>query len=461
MDKRDNELSLELETNDDAAFEEAALDDELNDSMMAQPLPRKKSKAKLIAGLLVVGVLGAGGYMAYQQMQAGGMQPPMAAVPADVPVAGADPMAQPGADPFAPAGDMAGGLPPAAPFDPNAPVGMMPDGSMPVPPGAPDAVMADGMMPPAEPMPGMDPMAPPAPMMAGPDGAMPPADPMAAFTPPADPSAMPAPMPGDMPPMDMAGQPPVDPMMPPADVAANTVPPAPVVETPPAPVVQEQAPVIETIQPAPVVEAPVMPANAEPPMTAMLRQEVNTLQQRVAELESELKTLRDRPVPAPAAAEAGVSEADFAALKRRVEELAAAPKAAPAPAAPAPVAVAPRMPERAPAAPAASQDQVVPATVRALTRVEQATGGGRATATNPSVAPKPAAPAPAASGATGVNWQLRSAQPGRAWIAQPGTQEMRNVAVGDEVQGLGRILSIAQGADGRWTVRGSMGSVSQ
>ena len=469
-EKRDTELSLEIESHDDdAAFEEAALDDELDDSMAAAPVvaPRKKGKAKLLAGVLVLGVLGAGGFFAYQSMMAGGATP-TAAVPADVPantMAGMDALTPPGTIPGSP--DAVAMDPFGAPADPNAAPGMMAaDGGMTPPaPMAPDAVMADGGLPAAEPMPGFDPMNPPA------DAGMAP-DPMAAFTQPADAGLPPAqpidPLMGNTPPAD---QMPVDAMAGPAMDAqpglsgAN----APVdatasVETAgvAAPVMEMAAPANPTPAPAPVMQAPpVVPApSVEPPVDALLRGQVVTLENRVAELEAELKTLRDRP--APVAETSGVSEAEFAALKRRVEEMAAAPKPAPAaPPAPAITAVRPLPAPVNAAAPVPSQP-VVPATVRALTRVEQATAGGRATATNPSVSPTPpAAPARTTAPSMGVNWQLRSAQPGRAWIAQPGTQEMRSIAVGDEVPGLGRILSIAQGADSRWVVRGSMGSVNQ
>ena len=57
-------------------------------------------------------------------------------------------------------------------------------------------------------------------------------------------------------------------------------------------------------------------------------------------------------------------------------------------------------------------------------------------------------------------WVLRSAQPGRAVLAQKETGDFKTVEVGDHVAGLGRIRSI-QVENGRWVVRGSSGSVSQ
>lgn len=61
---------------------------------------------------------------------------------------------------------------------------------------------------------------------------------------------------------------------------------------------------------------------------------------------------------------------------------------------------------------------------------------------------------------TGRGWVLRSAQPGRAVIAKADTNDLQNVAVGDTVSGLGRIVSI-QNEGGRWVVRGTQGEVSR
>lgn len=55
---------------------------------------------------------------------------------------------------------------------------------------------------------------------------------------------------------------------------------------------------------------------------------------------------------------------------------------------------------------------------------------------------------------------LRSAQPGRASVAQKGANDVRNIAVGDTLKGLGRITSI-QRENGLWVVRGTKGRVSQ
>ncbi len=57
-------------------------------------------------------------------------------------------------------------------------------------------------------------------------------------------------------------------------------------------------------------------------------------------------------------------------------------------------------------------------------------------------------------------WELRAAQPGRAWIALSGSSEMRQVDVGDSVEGLGRITEISY-KNGIWVINGTQGKVSQ
>ncbi|NCC23293.1 MAG: hypothetical protein EOM26_12675 [Alphaproteobacteria bacterium] len=57
-------------------------------------------------------------------------------------------------------------------------------------------------------------------------------------------------------------------------------------------------------------------------------------------------------------------------------------------------------------------------------------------------------------------WELRAAQPGRAWIASSGSNEMRMIDIGDSVEGLGRISSIAY-QNGRWIIVGTEGSITQ
>lgn len=488
----DKGLKLELDTStdlpsDDAAFDDGAIDEELDDSMTTA-LPQQRNsrgKAKLMAGVVLVALLGVGGYVGYTKMSGGSA--PTAAIPGDVPAGqpiervsgdGSMPAPADGAVAMDPMGNplpadpmMAGAMPPA---DGSMPAPMPMDGGMPIDPamdpnaagiapppapGMPDAVMADGTMPPVDPMMAGQPIDGGMPMDGG---AMPPADPMAdpmaGITMPADPAqqpmadgSMPAPMPMDG---GMAPQPNVAGIVPPP----ATPPAAPVVET------VVQTPPAGEPAPAPVVTAPVAPA-VDPAVAQEMRSKIESLESRIAEMDRELKTLRQQQGEAkPAAASSEVTAADLKALERRIDALAtkaastaaapAAAKAAPTPlVAPKPVAPAPvATPE------VRNTTMVAPATSTVRTAVGTATG-------EPVISPQtpraPVASAPAPTAGKVVQWQLRSAQPGRATLSQQGSQEMRNVGVGDEVPGLGRILSIAQGADGRWVVRGSMGSAAQ
>lgn len=74
--------------------------------------------------------------------------------------------------------------------------------------------------------------------------------------------------------------------------------------------------------------------------------------------------------------------------------------------------------------------------------------------------PAPRAPAPAAATSASGAWELRAAQPGRAWVSRPGSREMQSVSVGDTLGGIGQIVRIDY-ANGRWTVVGTQGQIRQ
>ena len=57
-------------------------------------------------------------------------------------------------------------------------------------------------------------------------------------------------------------------------------------------------------------------------------------------------------------------------------------------------------------------------------------------------------------------WELRAAQPGRAWVSKKGQKEMRPVVVGDKLPGLGRIQSITY-QNQKWVVVGHEGQITQ
>lgn len=73
---------------------------------------------------------------------------------------------------------------------------------------------------------------------------------------------------------------------------------------------------------------------------------------------------------------------------------------------------------------------------------------------------KKAAPAPKKTVETVTNWQLRAAQPGKAWISSQGKRDMIAVTVGDTVKDLGKIVAISN-QNGKWVVLGSEGQVRQ
>jgi len=59
-----------------------------------------------------------------------------------------------------------------------------------------------------------------------------------------------------------------------------------------------------------------------------------------------------------------------------------------------------------------------------------------------------------------VQWELRAAQLGKAWVAQKGRDDLQPVVVGDILSGLGRIQDIAY-RDNKWIVIGSQGQIKQ
>lgn len=87
----------------------------------------------------------------------------------------------------------------------------------------------------------------------------------------------------------------------------------------------------------------------------------------------------------------------------------------------------------------------------------------------PKAAPKPArTPEPAQdiyqppkqSADLSSTWQMRSAQPGKAFLANKATGDMITVQTGETVKGFGKILSIDL-KDGHWVVEGTLGRISR
>lgn len=73
----------------------------------------------------------------------------------------------------------------------------------------------------------------------------------------------------------------------------------------------------------------------------------------------------------------------------------------------------------------------------------------------------PHAAQPKKTKAVRSKWQLKSAKPGMAWLAEPGSSELRAVAVGETLPGIGKIVSISTDASGKWVVTGAHGKISQ
>jgi hypothetical protein len=70
-------------------------------------------------------------------------------------------------------------------------------------------------------------------------------------------------------------------------------------------------------------------------------------------------------------------------------------------------------------------------------------------------------PAPkAATASTNTRWELRAAQPGRAWVSRPGERDMQSVEVGQALGGIGQVTAILY-QNGRWTVQGTQGQINQ
>lgn len=62
--------------------------------------------------------------------------------------------------------------------------------------------------------------------------------------------------------------------------------------------------------------------------------------------------------------------------------------------------------------------------------------------------------------ASTARWELRAAQPGKAWVAKRGQNSMQPVVVGDTLSGIGRVNAITYNG-GRWVVQGSQGQILQ
>lgn len=107
------------------------------------------------------------------------------------------------------------------------------------------------------------------------------------------------------------------------------------------------------------------------------------------------------------------------------------------------------------------KDALQKAIVRAEKAEKKAAAPVKAAATSSapkaasSSASKPAKAAPA------PRWVLKSAKPGVAWVALPGSVALKTVAVGDTLAGIGKVKAVAKNSAGRWVVSGTQGNISQ
>lgn len=98
---------------------------------------------------------------------------------------------------------------------------------------------------------------------------------------------------------------------------------------------------------------------------------------------------------------------------------------------------------------AAKAAESKPAAVATKPAAEQTAKPANKTAT------KPAAPV------RKIEWVLRSAKPGMAWVSEKGSNEMRTIGVGDTLAGIGKVTAITTDAQGRWVVNGTRGTINQ
>lgn len=105
-----------------------------------------------------------------------------------------------------------------------------------------------------------------------------------------------------------------------------------------------------------------------------------------------------------------------------------------------------------------------------LTQIAKAPAPKRAAAT-PVIAKKavqktpvkkvaPKTPRASTPKAQTVKWELRAAQPGKAWVSKQGQKDMQPVVVGDQLPNIGRITAISYNGS-RWTVSGTSGQILQ
>lgn len=214
------------------------------------------------------------------------------------------------------------------------------------------------------------------------------------------------------------------------DQPVSPAAPAPVMTAP------ETAPLAATPDAALAVET-----MTDPGAVTALNEKLDLLLQRLDRMESDLSGLKESVA-------ANDNAADLARLQNTVTAL--EQKMASQPTAPAKAAE--RQPEKRETPQRAEEPESVAPKPQIL--------GGASTANPEAAAPAAASPVAKKAPQATTQWVLKGAQPGRAMVSRPGESDMRSVAVGDSLPGIGRITAISY-ENGRWLVQGTQGAVRQ
>lgn len=178
---------------------------------------------------------------------------------------------------------------------------------------------------------------------------------------------------------------------------------------------------------------------------AGLETKIDTLLKRMEQMEKDLGAVKTAATATAAAPATAVNtkelESQIAALKKEITAIKDRPL---------PVAVREKPVER----PASNEPDMAVSSPKPVVKKKQA-ARKPAVQNDYATAPKPKA-APAATG----RWELRAAQPGRAWVSKLGERDMQGIEVGQSLPGVGRITAITY-QNGRWTVTGTQGRIQQ
>lgn len=181
--------------------------------------------------------------------------------------------------------------------------------------------------------------------------------------------------------------------------------------------------------------------------------EVASLTTQLSDLSQRLARLEDKMTKTAQASEnqsSGGSEEEIAALKKTVERLESKISTM----------------SSAPARTTAAQDR---APIKAEARISSEESASESAPVKKKIVKKESARPKTASVAAKSaaapvrevsTLEIRAAQPGKAWVARPGDNDLQSVSVGDSLPGLGRVTSIAQ-VGGRWVVEGTRGRLTQ